>query len=231
MSDHRQTVRTAFDQAAAGYDALRRKLVPDFDVFYGTVVEVLAMRFEGRVFRCLDLGTGTGLLAEMVLDRRPAATVTGLDSAEAMAAQARRRLARFGARAQVTVADYADTPLPGPVDAVISALSIHHLAHEDKRRVFAAARAALTAGGLFINADQVLGPTPAMEAEYEARWQANAQAAGVGAADLAATRERMKTDRCATLADQIAWIAEAGFAWCDVAWKRYRFAVFVAGTV
>ena len=40
-SPHSETIRAAFDAAAANYDALRRKLIPDFDRFYGVALDLL----------------------------------------------------------------------------------------------------------------------------------------------------------------------------------------------
>jgi hypothetical protein len=36
----------------------------------------------------------------------------------------------------------------------------------------------------------------------------------------------MAYDRCATLDNQLLWLREVGFERVDVAYKRYRFAVF-----
>src|SRR5579871_1724282 len=48
--------------------------------------------------RVLDLGTGYGAFAEVVLDRFPQATTVGLDISEPMMVVGRERMARFGAR-------------------------------------------------------------------------------------------------------------------------------------
>jgi hypothetical protein len=47
-----------FAEHAVGYHALRRRLVPELDAFYGTAVDLLALR-PGPVRRVLDLGAGT----------------------------------------------------------------------------------------------------------------------------------------------------------------------------
>lgn len=224
-----ETVRAAFDAAAADYDALRRKLIPEFDSFYGVTLDLLEEALGDRSFSCMDLGIGTGLLSEMILKRFPRSTIEGVDFAPKMIETARMRLAHFGARVDFTVADYSLGPLRGPVDAVVSALSIHHLDHAAKRRLFRLVYEALAPGGIFINADQSLGGAPELEAAYQRRWEKDVQATGIGAAEFAAAGERTKLDRSATFADQIAWLEQAGFAYADIAWKRHRFTVFYAG--
>src|SRR5438874_2083822 len=76
-------VTTTFDAHASGYDAVRRRLVPPFDAFYGTAVGALEL-VNGPVARVLDLGAGTGLLATRVLAAHPAAELVLLDGAPAM---------------------------------------------------------------------------------------------------------------------------------------------------
>ena len=49
----------------------------------------------------LDLGCGSGLVAQMLLDRSPAAQIFGVDSSTAMLALARERLAPYGDRAEL----------------------------------------------------------------------------------------------------------------------------------
>lgn len=225
---HRRLVQDAFDNSARDYDRLRRRLVPRFDDFYGSVLELLEDHLHERPVHCLDLGAGTGLLSELVLDRFPQVKLTAIDIAEQMVLQARRRLARFGERVRIEVADYTRVTLPQSVDAVISALSIHHLANDAKRALFQRIHAALKPGGLFINADQSLGPAPTVEDSYHARWLTDVRASCLAAADLATALERVALDRNALMVDQINWLKEAGFAIADIAWKRYRFTVFWA---
>jgi tRNA (cmo5U34)-methyltransferase len=214
---------SVFEAHAAAYDAPRRRLVPPFDAFYGTAVDAV----PGPAKRVLDLGAGTGLLAGMVAAARPAAEIVLLDGSAAMLDQAR---ARLGDRASYVVGDFAD-PLPGPDGswcAVVSALAIHHLDDRAKRSLFARVRRALKPGGVFVNAEQVAGPTAAIEALY-ARWHADrVRAAGSSEEEWRAALERMEHDRLATAEDQLRWLREAGFADVDCRFSDHRFAVLVA---
>src|SRR3974390_419140 len=140
---HSETIRAAFDSAAQNYDALRRKLIPDFDSFYGVALDLLGEAVGDRPFACIDLGVGTGLFSEMILRRFPKATLEGVDFAPKMIEAARARLAGFGERVSVRLADYDVAPLEGPVEAIVSALSIHHLENDAKRRLFRYIHAAL----------------------------------------------------------------------------------------
>lgn len=141
---------------------------------------------------------------------------------------ARERLAIYGARARLLTADYATAPLAAPLDAVVSALSIHHLEDDAKRRLFKRIHDALRPGGVFINADQSLGATHDIEDAYQRRWEADVRRSKIAEEDFAAAKKRAELDRSATFADQIAWLKAAGFRYADIGWKRHRFTVFYA---
>jgi tRNA (cmo5U34)-methyltransferase len=216
--------RAVFEAHAEGYDAERRRLLPCFDAFYAAAIDALEL-CERPLRRVLDLGAGTGLLAGAVAQAHPAAQLTLLDGAAAMLAQAR---ARLGDGAGYVVADLGDALPEGRWDAVVSALAIHHLDDPGKRALFARVRAALAAGGVFVNAEQVAGESPWLDAVYVERHERAARALGATDTEWTAAAQRMSHDRCATVEDQLAWLREAGFADAGCLWRDGRFAVLVA---
>jgi tRNA (cmo5U34)-methyltransferase len=213
-----------FDAQAGSYNAARRRLIPPFDTFYGTAVE--AVRLAGPVERILDIGAGTGLMSAAIKQAFPDARITLLDGAPAMLAQARKLLGDAGV--SYLTADLLD-PLPaGPWDAIVSALAIHHLSDEHKRDLFARIRASVRSGGVFVNAEQVSGPTTRLTALYERWHEQQARSAGSDDAEWQAAVERMSHDRLAGVEDQLAWLRDAGFSDVDCLFKQHRFAVIVA---
>jgi len=208
---------------AKTYDAERRRLVPCFDLFYGTAVELVA-RTVPHAPRILDLGAGTGLLSGLVAKRVKPKLLHLLDVSPEMLARAESRL--VAARPVTTVRSLTG-PLPaGPFDAVISALAIHHVDDEQKRDLFFGVRTVLAPGGIFINAEQILGPTRWHQRLYEEIHLEAARALGSSAEEIEGANQRMKHDHCTTLAKQIAWLEDLHYERAGCFFQWFRFAVY-----
>ena len=220
------SIEALFDEAAAGYDRARRQLVPGLDGFYGATLESVPFGRDAEI-RTLDLGAGTGLLSSMVAGRFPRSRVTLVDLSVEMLRVARRRLSGGNGSFEFRTMDYARKPLPTErYDLVVSALSIHHLTHGDKRELFEKVHDSLAEGGYFVNADQVQGETPEDEKVYREWWLRRVREAGVSEGDLSAALARMRADRNATLGAQLGWLADAGFGEVRCAYADHRFAVY-----
>jgi tRNA (cmo5U34)-methyltransferase len=219
---------SVFAAHAADYHAQRRRLVPSFELFYGTAVDLLALR-GGSVRRVLDLGAGTGLLSAAVLERYPDAELVLLDGSSEMLSHAHERLP---ASSITTVTrDMRDELPEGPFDAVVSALAIHHLEHPDKRDLLAHIHRALRPGGVFVNAEHVAGPTPWLDGVYRAMWREACSAVGAGDDELADAEGRMEMDRSTDIATQLEWMGLAGLEDCDCFFKHLHFAVLAGWRV
>lgn len=223
MTARYRNVKAAFDAGASDYDSLRRHLIPCFDDLYGTVPRVMPFA-DTEAFDVLDLGAGTGLLTAILRQQFPNARYTCIDISDEMLARARERFPAGDVR--IIAADYSREPLPGRFDAIVSALSIHHLTNVDKALLFRRIFAALNPGGIFVNAEEVLAPTPALHKFYWDEWLREIVAAGVSEADIAAAQERMSHDIPATLDEQLMWLRDAGFVEVDCYFKWLGFTAF-----
>lgn len=218
------TIAEAFNRAARSYDGLRRRLIPCFDDFYGAAAE-LVEEFAPPGGRILDLGAGTGLLSALATARRPDLHLVLTDLAEGMLNQARERFAGRAPTVEYRVMNHLDLAEEGSFDVVMSALSIHHLEDEGKAAVYAAMARAVRPGGLVLNADQVSGDTPEMEARYWGHWRAAIERAGVSPEEIAAAIERQSFDRRAPLEAQLNWLRQAGLSQVECRYKNVSFVV------
>jgi trans-aconitate 2-methyltransferase len=89
--------------------------------------------------RVLDVGCGTGRMAEALLELVPRGRVLAIDASAEMVALARERL---GDRADVWTCDVLDLELDEPVDAIVSNATLHWVPDHDRmwRRLAAALR-------------------------------------------------------------------------------------------
>jgi tRNA (cmo5U34)-methyltransferase len=218
------TVKRVFDAGAEAYDGQRRKVIPCFDDFYGTAVDLIPFDPSER-FTVLDLGAGTGLLTALILKRFPRAEPTVLDFSEKMLEKARERFQRQG-QVRFVALNYADSPLPGDFHLVVSAMSIHHLFDSEKRRLFNRIYNALSAGGYFIHAELVRGTTDFSEAVYRRVWLDHLKETDLAEHERSAILDRMTYDRTAALEAQLSWLREAGFVDIDCYYKYHPFAVY-----
>ena len=153
---------------------------------YDELQEETARATEGiAAAAILELGTGTGETARRIHERHPGARIAGVDESERMLAVARAALPEADLRVQRL-----EDPLPeGPFELVVSALAVHHLDAAGKQDLFRRAAAVLAPGGRFVLADVVVPEDPA-----DARIPLSAD-----------------YDLPDTLADQLEWLAAAGF--------------------
>lgn len=219
-----KTVGEAFGAVAGTYDASRKRLVTCFDDFYGAATRFATLQLPENA-RVLDLGAGTGLLSLLIAGVRPDATFTLVDIAQPMLDQAASELAKRGIAHETVLRDLTDELPAGEYDAIVSALAIHHLDDAGKRDLYARAARALASGGVFVNAEQVAGPTPRLDALYDELWEAEARDRGSDDAEIAGARARMAFDRPAKAEDQLEWLREAGLEDVAAVYHNLRFAV------
>jgi tRNA (cmo5U34)-methyltransferase len=218
-----EQVKKAFDEMASRYDAQRRWIIPEMENFYNAAV--WAAECTHTQPAVLDIGAGTGLLSALILRKYPDASLTLVDLSEQMLGIARERFANRRDMRYIT-GDYSSVDFPGPYDLICSALSIHHLEQAAKQRLYHKIFEALHAGGIFVNADQVLGETPAINRRYMSYWDEFLEPCPLSGEEKKQVLYRRDTfDKNEKLSVQLAWMQECGFINIDVVFKNRQFVV------
>lgn len=149
-----------FDAVAGQWDEMRRQ-------FFGDGVRRAAIEAAritpGAVV--VDVGTGTGFLAEAVLDA--GARVIGVDASEGMLDQVRRRLS--GRAFEARAGDVEALPLAdGEADAVLANMVLHHA--PDPPRAIGEMTRVLKPGGTVVITDADSHTHEWLRTEQHDRW-------------------------------------------------------------
>ncbi|MDO9324863.1 MAG: methyltransferase domain-containing protein [Methanoregula sp.] len=219
-----EQIKRAFDATASRYDGQRKWIIPEIDNYYSTAVWAAEVKNPHPAI--LDIGAGTGLLSALMIQKFPDAILTLVDLSASMLGIARERFAERTDVRYIT-GDYSSADFGGRYDLICSALSIHHLEHEDKHRLYKKIYDALNPGGMFVNADQVLGETVAINRRYMAYWDEFLVPCPLSPEDKKQMLYRRDTfDKNEKLSVQLAWLQDCGFSEIDVVYKNRLFIVF-----
>ncbi len=221
-------IERAFNRTSEYYDAWMKQALPRYEELFSTAVELIAFPPQAEL-RVLDLGAGTGLFSERVLQKFPRASFVLYDVAEELLELARSRFAQHAQRFEFVLDDYLNLRASDAFDLVISSLSIHHLEHAGKRDLFARIHGALTPAGVFINVDQIRAETESLRELYWSDWLEKVRQSGAEEDRIQESVERRRQyDRDASLSEQLEWLKSAGFADVDCVYKSYFVGVFLA---
>lgn len=145
---------------ARGYDQAAEYVHPYYREIQDEILDRLAAGSDQTGW-IVDLGGGSGRLAERLLARWPHAKVCVVDQSQPFLTLAAERLERFGDRAvclPVRLQDDWSCQLPESPQAIVSMSAIHHLDASEKQALYAQAAHCLAPGGVLLNGDEVRPP-------------------------------------------------------------------------
>lgn len=204
----------------AEYDSRIRTFIPDYDEMLDSAAGVLS----GRERVVVDLGIGTGALAERCLRRAARARIVGVDSDPEMLALARRRLA---GRADVVHATFARAAIPA-CDAAVAALALHHVRTRTARsRLYARLATALRPGGVLVSADCYPARDVADAGRQRDAWVTHLRQTYSVTRAARLLRAWAEEDVYVPLGDEIGLLESLGYR-AEIVWRRGMFAVLAA---
>lgn len=204
------------------YDKTIATLIPHYKELIGaaaTAVDVIARTTPAVV----DLGTGSGTLAERILAVRPKARLIGVDADPVMLATARRRL-RGAIRTIEENFERIDIP---PCDVVSASFALHHIpTGRRKAAIYQRCFSSLRPGGMIVSADCYLASSTTMQKRHREAWLSHLQRAYTRRKAQQFLKMWAKEDVYFTLDREIKLLKDAGFE-VEVTWRNDSFAVLV----
>lgn len=219
-------IEEQFNKIALEYDQNRRKFIPCFEDFYITSAEFIAANIK-EPQSILDLGSGTGLLASFWYKHFPNSRYVLTDIADEMLDVARKRFSGCE-NVSFDVSDYTKALPDKSFDAVISALSIHHLTDDDKQKLFGRIYDKLPEDGIFVNCDQFCADDPKMAKWYNSYWENGLYTSGLTENDIALWKERRKLDKECSAEREMEMLRNAGFKSVSCIYSNLKFSVITA---
>lgn len=219
-------VKEHFEAEAEKFDRIILKLIPYYKEMITALIEALPYKDTRRV-EVLDLGCGTGTISKNIKERYNKATVTCVDLAENMIEMAKIKLSSYK-DIEYSVSDFGTYDFDKEYNIIISSLALHHIKdNAGKREFYNRIYNNLKPGGVFYNADVVLGAGKYLQEVYIKKWKEfMKQHLPQEEIENRWMQQYRDEDRPAVLTDQIKWLDNTGFKQVDIIWKYYNFAVY-----
>ncbi|MGO9387582.1 MAG: class I SAM-dependent methyltransferase [Methanobacterium sp.] len=221
-----EKVKNHFEEEAKEFDSLILKLIPHYDEMISSLT--LAIPFNVKeTIKILDLGCGTGNVSLAVKERFPRSKLTCVDLAENMIEMARTKLFKYS-DIEYQIGNFSTLNFSDNYDVIFSSLALHHLkSDEEKKGLYSKIYDALSVGGVFYNADTVLGSNSHLSKVNMDMWK-NYMMKNLPLDEIEEKwlPTHYEEDFPAPLMDQLGWLSEIGFKEVDVVWKYYQGAVY-----
>ncbi|HYE85164.1 MAG TPA: class I SAM-dependent methyltransferase [Vicinamibacterales bacterium] len=204
------------------YDRTIATLIPHYGELLdaaASAVDVMARTAPAVV----DLGTGSGALAQRISAVRPKARLIGVDADASMLDAATRRLR---GHIQVVEEDFEHVRIPR-CDVVSASFALHHVpTGRRKAAVYKRCFAALRPGGMFVSADCYLAASAQLQKRHRGVWLEHLKRNYSSKKAETFLRTWAREDVYFTLDREIELLKDAGFA-TEVTWRKDCFAVLV----
>ncbi len=202
-------ISSVFDELQAVYTQKMIGWVP----FYQENIEKMLPSFPAseKSLQFLDLGTGNGNVAALMLQNHPSAHLTLVDASEKMLQACQERFRKYN-RIKYELALMQDLTLPTDhYDLITASFSLHHIDHPRKAKVIELIHRWLKPGGYFSYLDLFIDHRDANYHDLVAYWQ-EFVVAKVGREEWNELFDHhQKYDIPCNLSDAMKWIQEAGF--------------------
>lgn len=212
-----ETMADFFNKRAEGYDDHMRESVEFFDQFYDSISSCV-VKTKSKV-RILDIGCGTGLELNGILDRAPNAAITAIDVSTKMLDRLKNRFKDHLHQITLIKDSYLAFSFDQKsYDYIVAVMTLHHLLPPTKMKLYEQILNSLRPSGKYIEGDWVVS----LEKERQflsmhGQWSRTAEAVTDGSHHV---------DIPFSIETQKRLLREAGFSNVDIVWEQGEAAVY-----
>lgn len=220
-----EQIQAHFDQEAQEFDDIIQKIIPYYDQMIEAIVASIPFE-KDQPISVIDIGCGTGTLAQAIQEDYPNAVITCVDMSEEMLRMAKQKLSN-----QVTciASSFEQLTFETSYDVVVSSLALHHL--EDQavhKQFYRQIYDALNPNGLFINADVIKASSSDLQEAFMQKWIAFMnQKITLKEIQERWLKSHFEEDRPQPMMTELKTLETVGFQDVDVVYKYYNYAVYL----
>lgn len=224
--DRMDRIKKHFEEEAKEFNQNIRRLIPYYDQMIEAMIDVLSFD-KDKPIKVIDLGCGTGTIANAIKKRFPCAKITCLDFSKNMIEMAKIKLENY-TDIIYKVQNLYDYPFDEKYDIIISSLALHHMiTNEDKKNLYKRIYNALNIHGVFYNLDVVLGSNDYIQNIYMDKWKTFMYSTcPPKEVDDIWIPKYYEEDSPAKLINHIKWLEDIGFQDIDVIVKYFNYSVY-----
>jgi trans-aconitate methyltransferase len=204
------------------YDKTIATLIPHYLELIDAAAAAVGI-FARTAPAVVDLGTGSGALAQRILKVRPKARLIGIDEDGSMLATATKRLR---GNIQTIEENFERIRIPR-CDVVSASFALHHVpTGRRKGALYKRCFSSLRPGGMFVSADCFLASSATMQRQHRDAWLGHLGTTYSAKKAEGFLRTWAREDVYFTLAREIELLRDAGFE-VEIPWRKDSFAVLV----
>ena len=216
-------VKEHFRKQVADYVGLMERIIPQYLAQQRFLCELIPFERTKRI-HVLDLGSGPGVLSEIVLKLYPHASVLAFDLTKEMLDGCQARLApAFEGRFKTKQGDFKTESFEKEYDVILAGLTLHHLLDNERRLVFSQLYAALKEGGILLAREVVVDTDLFVTDWHYSLWRSFMRSNGEDDAYWYA--KHMEKDHPVPIERQLDWLEGAGFVHTACHWRYWNFAI------
>lgn len=220
-------VRAHFSKNIEDYDYGADKVVFKNDELHECLVNTIPFDTNAGI-NVLDIGCGTGHGMLLALEKFPNANVTGVDFSHKMILRADDKLKEFSGRYRLIEKNFTELEFDDKCNAVISAIAIHNVTHEQKDELFGKIYNSLESHGVFINGDLIAGESSSVDQQYKREYRKYLEENLDGKELQVWLKHAFEDDTPMKLSQQFELLKRYGFQEPQLVWQFNNEAVYVA---